>query len=179
MQWPKINGYPISFSILQRWVFCCSWTTFLLAICASCGTEKSPQSGNVVLNEISCHGRDWIEIVNVTQAQLDISLWNVADNLSKEGHQYPLPSGTIIQPDEHLVIKQKKDFEAGFEFGLKCAGGETAYLLDADKAIVDEVEIGDAPYGSTWGHLPDLTGLWRVTAPTEGEANKASETASE
>jgi|GEM_PF-5225411 len=148
-------------------------TAFLFLSCISCGsdkTEESPSVGLVIINEAACQGRDWMEIVNVSAADVDISLWSVSDDLYKD-HKYFLPEGTLIQSGEYLVVKQQKDLEEGFAFGLKCAE-ETAYLFDADGALVDEVELGDPAYGSTWGRLPDLTGLWRETYPTEGDPNE-------
>jgi len=94
--------------------------------------------------------------------------------LTKAEHDYPLPSGTLIQVGEYLVIKQQKDLEVGFAFGLSC-GDETVYLLDNGKAVVDQVEIGNVAYSSTWGHLPDKFGLWRETCPTEGAENQPAE----
>jgi hypothetical protein len=124
------------------------------------------------MNEANCHGRDWIELVNTTQAAIDIGGWKVADDLYKDGHQYALPAGTAIQPGEYLLVKQASGLEAGFDFGIKC-GEDSVYLLDGAGALVDEAAVGDAPYGSTWGRLPDLTGLWRETYPTGGYENQA------
>ena len=142
----------------------------LMTSCGSDMVENSPYVGQLIINEVSCQGRDWIEIVNVSAADVDISDWSVSDDLYKD-HKYHLPEETSIQPGEYLVIKQQKDLEAGFAFGLKC-GEETAYLFDAEGALVDEVELGDPAYGSTWGRLPDLGDLWRETCPTAGDPNE-------
>ncbi|RJO63483.1 MAG: lamin tail domain-containing protein [Myxococcales bacterium] len=169
-------------TIIRRtsWPFLFAVSLLVLA-CPACGeeesTEESPSSGLVALNEISCHGRDWVEIVNITAAAIDIGLWRIADSLTKDGRQFALPSGTEIQPEEHLVIRRQKDLEEGFAFGLKC-GEESVYLLDSEGGIVDQVEIGNAPYGGTWGRLPDVTGLWRETYPTENDPNEAPTSAS-
>jgi hypothetical protein len=144
---------------------------FIIALCGSCGDGRSPAKSLVVLNEIKCYSRDWIEIVNVSGVLQDISSWYVADKPDKDGHQYQLPAGTVMQVDEYLVIKKKENLEVGFEFGFTC-GEETAYLLDSNKAIVDQVDIGNIDYSNTWGRLPNITGIWRETYPTPGEENQ-------
>jgi len=149
----------------------------LAALSGACGdgSSISASSGAVVLNEIHCHDRDWVEMVNATQAEVDMSNWAVADDLTKDGHQYAIPEGTLIQPGEHLVVRQEQDLESGFTFGLKC-GEDTVYLVDDAGDVVDQVDIAVVPEDLTFGHLPDITGLWRETAPTEGYANQAPAT---
>ncbi len=146
----------------------------LAALSLGCGEDESPAAGSIVLNEIGCHGRDFVEVVNISEAELDIGEWILTDGLTKTEHYFAIPSGTLIQVGEYLVIKQLKDEEAGFVFGLSC-GDETVYLLDADKAVVDQVDIGTVAYTSTWGHLPDKLGLWRETCPTAGAENQPVE----
>ena len=145
------------------------------AFTVSCDWPTSAHSSKVIINEVNCHGRDWVEIVNVTTSAMDLGGWYVADKMGDSAHRYALPSGTQIQPGEHLVVRQEMYPEEGFPFGLKCSDEEvdTVYLLDNEQAIVDRVTLSNVPYGITWGRLPDLTGLWRDTAPTEGEPNEA------
>lgn len=152
-------GFPLALGLgLSLWL-------------GSCGTGTSPAKGLVILNEIQCHGGDWVEIVNVSDSVQDLSAWSVADSLTKDGHQYQLPDGTVLQIGEYLIVREQNDTAAGFAFGIKC-GEETVYLLDAGQGIVDEVETGSITYGNTWGRLPDLTGLWRETSATPGEPNQ-------
>jgi hypothetical protein len=154
---------------LSRWALA---VILLTALLLSCVREKSPSAGLVILNEVSCHKGDWVEIVNVSDDVQDISSWYIADHLFKDGHQYPLPDGTEIQPGEHLVVnKAENTTEEGFPFGLSCDNQESTYLLDSDKDIVDKVLIGPVDYGNSWGRLPDRTGVWRQTAQTPGEEN--------
>jgi hypothetical protein len=160
------------------------FTFVTLFACFACGnsdneeTETSASSGSVIINEVSCHGRDWVEIVNITESDVSIGSWYVSDSTMKEDHLYQLPATAVMQSGERLVIKQEKDTEEGFSFGFRC-GDETAYLLDDELALVDQVEIGNVTYGNTWGLLPDITGIWCETSPTDGEVNTASSIASE
>ncbi len=142
----------------------------LLAGCRQSG-GLSPLQGAVVLNEVDCHGRDWIEVVNTSAAAIDVSGWAVADDFTKEGHQYVLQSGTVLAPGDHVVFRQQLDLEAGFTFGIGC-GKDTVYLLDADEAVVDQEKVGVPPDGSTWGRMPDARGAWQETGPTAGGGNQ-------
>jgi hypothetical protein len=83
----------------------------------------------VILNEVGCHNRDFVEIVNRSGSTFDVSGWRVADHPGEDGHEYELPSGTALQVDEYFVVKKTEGLEAGFPFGLAC-GSDTAYLLD-------------------------------------------------
>jgi hypothetical protein len=151
-------------------IFLAGWTA---GFCGSCGDDKSDAAGLVILNEVACHGRDWVEIVNVSDTEQDLSGWYVADNKNKEGHQYKIPDGNLIQPGEYLVVKRQEGEEDGFSFGIGC-GRDTVYLLDDKEAVVDQVDVGEVAYTDTWGHLPDLTGIWRETSSTPGRQNDVS-----
>jgi len=135
------------------------------------GDDDNNSDGGIVLNEIDCHGRDWVELINTSAASINLSGWIVADDLEEEDHQYTLPSGSVVEAGAYFVVKQEEDDEAGFTFGLKCAG-DTVYLLDADQNLIAQETIGDPPDGSTWGRLPDATGDWQETSPTQGSANQ-------
>lgn len=134
------------------------------------GADPNPGTGGVVLNEVDCHGRDWVEVVNRSAAAVDLSGWSVADDPAREGHQYALPAGSVVQAGGRLVVKQAEEPDPGFPFGIKCAK-DTIYLVDAGGAVADQVAVGDAPSGSTWGRLPDATGTWQETWPTQGAVN--------
>lgn len=155
---------------------------FLSFAFSACGGESNnstddSMTGKIVINEIDCYSRDWVELVNTTAAEIDISGFFVSDDPSKDDHIYELPKGTLIQPLEHLVIKQAKDSEPGFSFGIKC-GADTLYFLNKAKSTIDQVKVGDAAEGNTWGRLPDMTGSWQETYPTESAANQAPLSAS-
>lgn len=146
-----------------------------LAACAG-GPGSSPDRGKALLNEVDCHGRDWVEVVNTSGADLDVGGWALADDFTKDGHQYLLPSATILRRGERLVIRQQLDLESGFPFGIGC-DKDTVYLLDAAEAVVDQVKPGPVAPGSTWGRLPDLADTWQETSPTAGGVNQPPSTA--
>lgn len=142
-------------------------------VIAACQNDHgaSRHAGAVVINEVECTGRDYIEVVNATAEAMDVAGWRLADDFTKQGHQYTLPSGTVLAPGDHVVFKQEKDLEAGFAFGIKC-GQDTVYLLDGARAVVDEIKVGAVPAGSTFGRLPDATGEFAETCPTPGGENE-------
>ncbi len=133
---------------------------------------------SVLLNEIDCHNRDWVEIVNTGDIATDIGGWIIGDDPVDADHQYPLPAGTVVGPGAFVVIKQQKDTEPGFSFGLKCTE-DFVYLMTGAKKVMDVVRIGDAPDGSTWGRLPNGTGTWQETYPTQGGPNQEPLSSSE
>lgn len=140
---------------------------------SACGPEQSSKKGDVIINEVACNARDWVEIINVSDSDQDISGWFVADDLYKDRHQYQIPDDTILQTGakEYLVIKRQEGAEDGFNFGVGC-GKDTVYLLDSEQAIVDQVDVGDVGYSNTWGRLPNITGIWRETLATAGKSNE-------
>jgi hypothetical protein len=124
----------------------------------------------IALNEIDCQGRDWVEIVNRSGSEYDISGWFLTDSLTDQDHMYQIPAGTVIAAKGYVTIKAFKDPDPGFTFGIKCSS-DIIYLMDADSAVIDQAEPGVVSDGHTWGRFPDMTGDWQVTLSTQGTAN--------
>lgn len=133
------------------------------------------ESSALALNEVDCQGRDWIEIYNKSDKDMDLSSWLVADELDTADHQYAIPSGTTITAGGYYTVKQEEDDEAGFTFGIKC-GSDLVYLVAPGGAVVDQTSVPDLPEDTTWGRLPDGIGAWQETIPTQDEANREGET---
>ena len=51
---------------------------------ADTSSDLSFPDGLVVLNEIACHGEDWIELVNIGMESKDISGWLLNDDAETE-----------------------------------------------------------------------------------------------
>lgn len=122
--------------------------------------------GNPVrINEVESDGGspdDWVELVNPTDAALDVSGVVVKDD--DDAHAYAIPDGTIIGAGEYLVIER-----AQLGFGL--GAGDAVRVLDGD-LLVDSTSWGDGHAATTWGRCPDVTGSFAVTAAsTKGVAN--------
>jgi hypothetical protein len=152
-------------------------TLFSLALTAPVSALASPTSPTVVLNEINCEGTDWVELINTSGAPVDVSGWLLTDdpldrNPLRADHRYLFPSGTTIAAGTRLVVEK---VAGGFPFGISC-GSDTINLANgAAGALIDQfvVPLLSAP-GDTWGRVPDGTGSWVETAPTEGSVNEAS-----
>lgn len=134
-------------------------------------TPVASGSAAVVLNEVDCYNRDWVEIANTGETAANLNGWIIGDDQTDVSHQYTLPAGTVIGPGAFLVVREQKDTEPGFSFGLKCVD-DTVYLMNGAKTVVDSIRIGDVPNGSTWGRLPDTKGQWQETGPTQGGTNQ-------
>lgn len=158
--------------------------SLLIGLAVGCGGTSNPAQdaiddatddvvqveSKIRLNEIDCHGTDWIEIVNVGDMVADLAGWIVTDGLDKTDHYYPLPAGSIVRPGGYLVVKGASETREGFDFGIKC-DDESVFLMDQSKKVIDVTDVTAVPDGFTWGRNPDGTGNFTVTLPTQGTAN--------
>jgi hypothetical protein len=126
--------------------------------------------GNIVINEIyyqdadGFDADDWVELYNTGSATADLSGWILRDD--DDSHSFIIPSGTLLDPDEYLVIcrnasKFRIDYPdvkqqvGDLSFGLNNTG-DCVMLLTDDEDLVDEV-----CYGITdpWPAEPNNTGV--------------------
>lgn len=124
---------------------------------------------HVVIDEIESSGGvpgDWVELLNLGTAAVDVSGWVFKDN-TLTGPGYTLPAGTSIPADGRLVLD-----EATFGFGL--GSGDSARLYDADGTLVDSYTWTTHAV-TTYGRCPDGTGGFTTTTRvTKGTANDCS-----
>jgi hypothetical protein len=120
--------------------------------------------GAVVINEISCRGGDWIELVATQNASL-AGLFLTDDALDATRRQ-PL-TGTVAAGDFVVV-----DATA---FGIAC--DDSVFIVNEAGSVQVRVDLPGVPDGSTWGRLPDVTGSFALNAATRGAANQAQATA--
>lgn len=134
-------------------------------------------STTIVINEVDCHGNDWIEIGNRTSQAINISGWLLSDkelNSTATGHVYPFPAGTRIPAKGHLVVQQSGTGNKRLGFGIDCLKGGTikiGYLNGSTIAEVDSVSVPLIAPNTSYGRLPDLSGGFSQTAPTKNAAN--------
>jgi hypothetical protein len=121
----------------------------------------------VYLNELvsdPSEGPDWIELVNLGGADVDLSGWGLTDQWA-DGGRWAVPDGTVIRAGAYLLIAADDGDSAGE--GLSAAfklsaDGETVTLVDAANALADEVELPALAADVAWGRAPDGLGPWTL-----------------
>jgi len=118
---------------------------------------------------------DWIELFNLTSADIVLDEFSLADGSSSPAAFLP---GVIVPAGGFLVIFADDDLDGGttaephFPFKLSAANGDTITVADAAGNIVDEVAVpalaADVSFGSTadGGATADI-----LAAPTPGASN--------
>ncbi|MFK4759396.1 lamin tail domain-containing protein [Microbacterium sp. ZW T5_45] len=123
------------------------------------------------INEVESNGGtpgDWIEFLNTSSAEVDLSGFVVKDN--KDDSTYTIPSGTVVAPGAFLVIDELSGGAGDFDFGL--GKEDQVRLLTPDGVLIDETSwTAHAP--QTWG-VREVDGVasWAETSEaTKGTAN--------
>ncbi len=131
--------------------------------------NAAPGTPVVRLNEVDCHGREWVELVNVGDGAADLTGWVLTDDLEDAEIAHPLDF--VLDPGEIRQVEQQTRREDGFRFGIAC-GADVVRLVDPQGAVVDEVLMGEAPAAFSWGRLPDGEGDWTATDKTAEAPNR-------
>ncbi len=130
-----------------------------------------PPFPDVVLNEVNCHGQDFVEIENRSpDATADLAGYILEDG-DGPTHEYILPPGTVVPPLGRIIIIQKTVLVPGFPFGIQC-GKDSLRLRDPSQAVVDEVAPPLVMAGNTWSRLPDGDGPWAESSMTPFDVNQ-------
>ena len=121
---------------------------------------------HVKVNEVESQGGtpgDWVELVNLSSVDLDVSGYIVRDD--DDTHVATLPAGAVIPANGHYVVE-----ESVLGFGL--GGADQVRLFARDGRTLLDSTAWTAHAASTWGRCPDGTGTFGVTsASTKGAAN--------
>jgi len=131
-----------------------------------------------VINEVQCHGNDWIELKNPSTNPIDLSGWALTDKKLKNAfgtHLFVFPAGVSISAGEYLVIEQKGVGEKRLTFGIPCSGGQSVSLLrpaiPGPFELVSRITIPQMPKHTTYGRVPDGKGAFRFTTSSKGKLN--------
>ena len=103
--------------------------------------------------------RDFVELYNGGETDLDISGWGLTD--SGRTVKYRFPEGTLVPAGAYLVVwcDASAPPETGCApFSVSKAGGETVSLLNARNLVVDSVET--PALDSNRPLVPDAAGNW-------------------
>jgi CotH kinase protein/Lamin Tail Domain/Secretion system C-terminal sorting domain len=140
-------------------------------------------STDVVINELladnlvdatdeSSEHEDWIELYNKGLAAVDLSGYHMSDN-QLDLTKWEIPSGTILAPDNYLIIWADEDSAQGplhANFKLSWSG-ETVTLLNAAGQIADEVAYGQQETDLGYARSPNGTGGFVIQQSTFGYNN--------
>ena len=115
--------------------------------------NQTPSDLNIVINEINYkssddfNADDWIELYNPNSYEIDMSNWVFKD--SNDSQSFVFIEGTIILPDDYLIIvKDIDDFSelfpsisnyiGEFDFGLS-SSSDAIRIFNSEMVIQDEV----------------------------------------
>ncbi|MEZ4462484.1 MAG: lamin tail domain-containing protein [bacterium] len=128
-------------------------------------------AGDVVINEVVASGApDWVELVNTTNVELDLSTLYLTDDAT-DLTKGSVPAGTLL-PANGFVVIDIADETVGFKIG----GDEALFLVAADgTTILDQADWadGESPDGKSYGRIPDATGAFKtLDTPTPAQSNQ-------
>ena len=130
-----------------------------------------PVAAGVVINEVGSDGGipdDWVELMNPTDAPVDISGWYVLDEDDTKDPSV-IVDGTVLEPGEFFVIERD---ELGFGLGK----GDQARLFLPGGTLVDRVAWPAGTHATpSLARCPDGTGDFQLSAAaTQGSANNCA-----
>ena len=110
---------------------------------------------------------DWIELYNNSSQPVDISGYYLTDDYYNVD-KWTIPANTVIQANDYLIIWADEDSSQGsFHTNFKLSGsGEDIYLLDASRAIADQVVFGAQTTDYGYARVPNGTGSFVIQTPT-------------
>ena len=135
----------------------------------------------VVINEVDCHGNDWVELFNRSAEAVDVSGWILTDkkfSTKNLVHLYKFPAGTSIASHAHLVVQQTGVGDLQLPWGISCAKGGVVRLgqpiSPTSITLVDELVVPIVPAHVTFGRTTDGSNTQEFTVPTKRVKNKTA-----
>lgn len=130
-----------------------------------------PVAAGVVISEVVSDGGipdDWVELVNPTDAPVDISGWYMLDEDDTKDPSV-IVDGTVLQPGEYFVIERD---ELGFGLGK----GDQVRLFLPGGTLVDRAAWPAGTHATpSLARCPDGTGDFQLSAAaTRGSANNCA-----
>lgn len=143
------------------------------------GSPGSPgmDSVGVLINEVVSRTDgdevDAIELINKSDAAIDVSGWWLTDS-TDDYQKYQIPDGSVIPAGNTLVLN---GFGTGENpaFGLSGTGGDDVWLtmgdVDSPMMFIDDVHFQASLPGESFSRYPDGSGRLAPTTPTLGATN--------
>ncbi len=115
---------------------------------------------------------DWIELYNNTTESIDLYGFYLSDDLAF-AKKWAFPEGTIIQPNEYLIVWADKDTEQmGLHSNFKLSkSGETIVLSHEDNTIIDVYTYTEQFDNIASARVPNGLGPFTNQATTFGTNN--------
>lgn len=129
--------------------------------------DCEPPTRDITINEVRSSGDDAIELTNPGDAPVDISGWTLHDQSAVDLDAYVFGAGTVIAPDQYLVLVKGLDhlFGVGNKDGIR--------LRDDDGVLIDTTDWGKDDADVSWCRIPDGLGdFQRCSNPTFGDPNQ-------
>lgn len=105
---------------------------------------------------------DYIELINLSSAAVDLSGCRLSDDPEKI--KYSFPEGTIIEAGEIMILWC--DEMSGLPFKISSTGGETVVLTSPGGDLIDTVEIPPMESNLSYARLSDdIWGISEIVTP--------------
>ena len=133
----------------------------------NCTPPPVPGQDDVVINEVSSSGADFVELFNTGATTVSLAGWKITDN--NPTHILVLPAGTTIAPGARLLIEgDGSTAPLHLTFGLGAA--DSAIVLTPYDVVVDS-HTWTAHVASASRCAEGIGGFLAPTPPTPGTAN--------
>lgn len=120
-----------------------------------------PGADKIKINEVNSDPNDWFELTNIGTEAVDISGWRYSD--STTATTFPIASGTVVPAGGFVQIASEVGLGKGDAVHLYLPDGLTE--LDATTWPADT-------HATSWGRIPDGTGVFQALTPTPSAANQ-------
>ncbi len=149
-----------------------------LVVCLAMGLAGwAAETRTVVINEVELNPNgfdrdaEWVEILNVGTASVDLAGWSLTYNYPEEGAVVIAPESLVLRPGQRTVFVYS---------GLRLRNEESFLLrlLDAAGAVLEEVGPFQDDYDDamTWQRIPDggdpLLPIWLLRTGTKNAPNR-------
>jgi hypothetical protein len=170
-------------------------TTTTTTATTTTGAGGGDPAANLVINEISAKGDDWVEIGNLSGTDVVLAGLAIADDDGTGNPDMSNPTtfaaGASIPAHGYVLVLAGQNDDGGgmlqtscldssgpascyyTSWGISSSNGDEIFLLDASGAVLTSVPYpADAvPDGDSYGRLPDMTGAFTSTTPTPAAPN--------
>jgi hypothetical protein len=142
--------------------------------------QGSPPTGDLIVNEIAprpSDGPDWIEIVNRSDAPIDLCGYFVTDSLDRLDHYAPLGGVMPPAPCDALMLEpggywlvNADDVDAPF----KLSTADEVHIVTITGLAVDSLVYLYPPSaaGESLARIPNAEGLFWLAGPSPGDDNE-------